>query len=174
MSQPGLSAVRKRLPWIVAGLLLVIAAWLSFSPDEPVDHERRIRDALARTALAAEQQDLDGVLEFVSENFKNDAGDQNALRAFLFVQLRRGAWRKIFLVDTDVHLTPGEPVTHATVSTGAVIAGVDTIKRVEDLEEGDHRAGSYRIDLELALEDGAWRAISANHRDADLEDLLGL
>lgn len=162
--------MRKLLILAGAAILVVFVA-MKLRGGKRADPESEIRAALAAATAAAEAQDLKGVMAVVSRDFASTLGDRQTLNGFLFVELRRGAWQKVFLVGTRVAVDPGEPPTTAKVKTGVVLAGANA-QKPEDVLPG--RGGIYQFDLDFVREDDAWRVIGATYRESDLAGLLGL
>lgn len=160
--------------WLLFATVAGLVAWLMLRGGSPPDGpEERIRTTLKQAAKAAEEKDIKGVMAIVSQDFRNDEGDRNTLKAFLFLKMQQGAWRRVFLVDTRVDLHPDSPPHRARVSTGAVLASGAEVQTLADV--APENAGVYRIDLEMLEEnDGQWRVVNAKHQATDLSGLLGL
>jgi len=87
----------------------------------------------------------------------------------VFVYVRRGDWRRIFLVDTSIELDGDE--RGARVHTSAVLASGDDLESVTDVVPTN--AATYKFDMRLECEDDdEWRVVSARYERADLGGLL--
>lgn len=138
-----------------AGLAAAALVWL-LTGGEPASPEARVRAALDSAVEAAEAQDLGGVLDVVSDRFHGRGYDKDRLKGMLFVQLRRGSWRKVVLTGTEVTLASP---TVADVRTSAVLAR----------GEGLAPTNADRWDFGLTFEredDGAWRIVRAEWKRA--------
>lgn len=158
----------------LAGAVVVIVVFATRPTEKPTE---QIKAALSEAARAAENQDLGGVMEIVSQDFRGDLGGEqagrSAVQGFLFLQLRRGAWNKVFLTDVDVELGPGPDVTSADVTAHVVLASGANLKTLADVVP--ERAGTYKITMTMQKEDGdEWRATSAKYTATDVKSLIGV
>lgn len=148
---------------VAAALLLVV-----LTQSRTDDPEAEIRRMLQRAATAAEQKDLGGIIKTWSKDFTAHRMSRNQAKGFVFANLNRGQWSRVFLVSTDVDL---ESETTAKVSTGAVLARGDAIERLEQLSEAT-RADAFRFDLDVVHEDGEWKVKRARYKRAGVKELL--
>ena len=163
---------RRLIAAIAGGIIIVIGlvVWLSGGEDDP---KKQIMAVIERTTLAAEERNLGGVMEAVSEGFVGPyAMKKDELRRFIFARLYRGEWRRIFVVGTEITL---EDDTHAKVKTGAVLVRGEGIDKLEDFTK-ETKADSLRFELDFVKEDDDWRVVKSTYRrstpDELLEDLL--
>lgn len=153
---------------IVAGLAFAVVIAIVLGRDSEVDHEALIRAVINRAIAATEAHDLPGILEHVSDRFSSREMDKKGLKGLLFVQLRRGAWRKVFLTDADIDLPEDEDPKTARVRLAAVLA---TGREIEDLEDViPTNAAKYRFDLAFEREaDDEWRVTAATYEQIALD-----
>ena len=145
----------------LSGIILVLAL-VVLSRRGNDDPEARIRAAINDGIEAAEAQDLSGVMEVVSERFKSRTMDRDQLKGMLFIQLRRGAWRRVFLTDAEITLGDEVPVTTAKVKLEALLASGKEVKTIEDVVPTN--AAKYQFDLIFENEDDTWRVVSAEYK----------
>jgi hypothetical protein len=158
---------RMKKKGVIALLAAALAGgvfWLAREPDDP---ETRIRAVIAAVIAAAEQRDLGGIMKHVSRDFRSPELDRNELKGLLFVELRRGDWRRVVLVKTVVQLADTE---HARVVLVALLASGDDVLALEDLLRTD--ADTYRFDVTMALEEDEWRVTTAAYEPARAANLL--
>ncbi len=164
-------ACRAVRPWIVIAavvLAAVLVALLLRGREE--DAVTQVRRTLRHAVDAVENQDLGALMDKVSERFRGRGGmNRDGVKGVLFVQLRRGDWRRVFLVDTTIEVDDDQ--RGARVRTGAVLASGDDLRSVVDVAPTN--AATYEFDLRLELEDDdEWRVVSATYQRADLGGLL--
>lgn len=151
------TTLKKAIAGLVA-LVLVLGVILLLKR-KPSDPEAEIRAALQRAAEAAERQDVGGVMEIVSERFKGRGGmDHAEARRYVFAALRMGAWRRVFLIRTTVHLDGDRA---ADVKTHAILARGEKVEKPEDVVPTN--AETLRFDLRFEKEDGKWRTVSGEY-----------
>ncbi len=149
-----------RLVLVLLAAAIAALVWWRSRPEDP---EAQIRALLEEVVAAAERRDLGGILTHVSEGFRGQGMNRDQLKGLLFVELRRGAWRKVVLYQTEIALAPDQ--RRAQVDTLALLAAGEQVKSLTDLvpTSGDQ----YRFRLELAREeDGVWRTTAASYEPA--------
>ena len=152
------------------GVVLALAvggATYALWPRAEDSPEERIRRQVEEMAGAAEERDVGGILEHVSEKFRGEQGmGRDELRGYLAGQVLRGEWVRVLPMDLEVTLA-GED--------GADFSGKFVLARSEGDMAEQARAGSvtaYLITGQLRREDGEWRFVSARHRPIDAADLF--
>lgn len=155
----------------IVAVLAVVSGWLLTRSDneDPAD---RIRQAIRHTIEAAEAQDLGGIMDVVSKHFtaRNKGFDRDGLKGMLYFQLRRGAWRKIFLTDAEIDLDDSDTPTRAEVRLEALLAAGKEVKSITDILPTN--AAKYRFDLVFAREDDdEWRVIAADYKQLPISGL---
>lgn len=130
--------------------------------------EDEIKDLVEEMAQSAEDRDLGGVTDGISERFRaaNGMGKQE-IRQFIAAQVLRGEFVSVIATNLEVTL-----VDEATADfQGRFIFG-----RTEgDLQAQLQRGGmsAYRIDGQLEREqDGRWRFVSAKYAPVDATELF--
>lgn len=158
-------------PWLIIGgvAILVIALVFIFKSPEQ-DAEAQVRQTLREAVAAVEKRDLGALMDRVSHRFKGQGGmDRNGVKGILFVYVRRGDWRRVFLVDTTIEIDDNQ--RGARVRTGAVLASGDNLNSVTDVAPTN--AATYDFDIRLECEDDdEWRVVSAKYERADFSGLL--
>ncbi len=160
-------------PVVVLVLLALAVAVIAFVllRDEPKSPEAQVRASLALAVEAAEKQDLGGLMELVSLRFKSGDLDRNAIKGILFVELRRGSWRRVYLVDTEVEVAAGE--RQAQVRTGALLTAGGAMESLAEVVPKD--AGAYRFAIGMAKEDDdTWRVVSTTYEQVPFNTLIHL
>ena len=159
----------KRTAYILVPAL-VLLAWLLTPPEQP-SPEELIRQALDEMVQAAHDKDLAALMDWISDDFQGQAGDRRALKAYLFLQFQRGAWRRVFLVDTEIEVDAGTEPPTAVVNTQTALATGENVTTLEDAL--DASAGLYSIEITFRREsDGVWRVSSGQHERATAADFL--
>ncbi|HEY3449641.1 MAG TPA: hypothetical protein VGK67_25025 [Myxococcales bacterium] len=148
-----------------AGVLL--AAWLLW-PKKPDDDKALIRAAITRMAEKAAERDVNGILENVSERYQGEGGDKRELKRYLLGYLLRS--EVVTALPANVQFAAPVENGKAKVSFVVLLARKPATK-VEDLRT-EELVGSHRIEAEMEKEDGVWRAVDANRRDASPQDWL--
>lgn len=161
----------RNIALVGVAIAAVAAVVLLASSGEDRSPEEQVRAALLRARQAAEAQDLAGLMAVVSKRVVLRRMDRDELKGFLFAQLRRGQWRKVFLLNTVIRLDPTEASRHATVETDAVLASGAALTSLAQLAGTD--AAAYSFDLRLELEaDDEWRVVRGDYERVGLAELL--
>jgi hypothetical protein len=144
-----------------AGLALS-AALLAGACAEPATPEAQVRAALAELETAAEAGDVGAFDDLVSATYQDGYGhDKRQLADFVrFHVLRHPRGREVILRVRDVQLT-SESTASVMLHAGFAGAGQSTLG-----------ADAYALDVDLALEDDAWRVTWAQWRPAAPAELL--
>jgi hypothetical protein len=145
------------LGWLAATL-----AATALGCAEPETPESRVRAALAEIEAAAEAGDVGAFGELVSDAYRDGYGhDKRALADYVrFHVLRHPRGREVILRVRDIQLT-SETTASVMAHAGFAGAGQDAL-----------RADAYALDLDLALEDDAWRVTWAQWRPVAPAELL--
>ena len=140
-------------------LALALVATACAEPETP---EARVRAALGAIETAAEEGDVGAFRELVSEAYRDDYGnDKQQLADYVrFHVLRNPRGREVILRVRNLQLTSA---TTASVVAHAGFAGAG---------QSALRADAYALDLDLALEDDAWRVTWAQWRPVAPAELL--
>ncbi|NTX04214.1 MULTISPECIES: hypothetical protein [Myxococcus] len=153
----------------VALALMAAGAVLYFWPRrEPGVPEAITRQVITMTR-AAEQKDISGVMEGVSERFKTDGGwDNRQVRGVLTGQVLRGQWVRIFTTNLEVHeVSPTQGDFQARF-----IFGRSQAENLKDLA-ADSVLNAYLIEGTFEKEtDGEWRIVRAKYRPLEASELL--
>ncbi len=139
-----------------------LAVALALGCGEEETPESQVRAALATIEAAAEAGDVGAFDDLVSATYRDAYGhDKRALADYVrFHVLAHPRGREVILRVRDVHLTSE---TTASVTAHAGFAGA---------AQSALRADVYALDLDLALEDDAWRVTYAEWRPAAPAELL--
>jgi hypothetical protein len=129
---------------------------------EPETPESRVRAALAELERAIEAGDIGAFGDGISPQYRDALGhDASAVQNYLRLHvLRNPNGREVMLRIRDVQLTSD---ASASVMLHAGLAGAG---------ESQLRANAYALDLDLALEDDAWRVVWAQWQPAAPAELL--
>jgi len=133
--------------WLAAAALVLVGC------GEPATPEARVKAVIAAGEAAAEERDLAGILELVSENYRDDrGGDREELRQYL---------RGYLVMHQSVHLlTRIDAIEFPYRDYARVQLTVGTLGR--EAAGAIELAGDvYDVALELALEGDEWRVTRA-------------
>jgi ketosteroid isomerase-like protein len=152
------------------GLILALAAGgatYALWPRVEDSPEERIRRMVEEMAGAAEERDVGGILEHISEKFRGEEGmGKDEIRGYIAGHVLRGDWVRVMAMNLEVTLTSED---------GADFSGKFVFARSEEDVPGQARRGSasaYLITGTLRREDGEWRFVSADHREVSAADLF--
>jgi hypothetical protein len=151
------------LALVAAGLVLLL--WPN---EEPPVQEAITRKIIAMTH-AAQEKDVAGVMEGVSERFKAGRGwGKDQVKGVLVAQVLRGQWVRIF--HTGLEVTEVSP-TRGDFSVRFIFARSEA----RELEELARESVVDAWVIEGAFEkeqDGEWRVVEARDRRLDPRDLF--
>ncbi|MFP2934248.1 hypothetical protein ACLESO_55840 [Pyxidicoccus sp. 3LG] len=154
------------------GLALLAAGAVLFFWPRP---EPSVQEAITRVVIemtrAAEEKDVGGVMEHVSERFRSEGGggwDKRQVRGVLTAQVLRGQWVRVFMTNLEVQeVSPTQGDFQVRF-----IFGRSQAERVEDLA-ADSVLNAYLIEGAFEKEeDGEWRVVRAKQRAINPTDLL--
>lgn len=150
--------------------LLAAGAVLFFWPRAEPSVQEAVTRRVVELTRAAEDKDLGGVMEAVSERFRSDRGGwgKKELRGVLASQVLRGQWVRVFMTNLEVQeVSPTQGDFQARF-----IFGRSEAEKVEDLA-ATSVLNAYLIEGTLEKEaDGEWRVVRAAHRPLNPADLL--
>ncbi|GHG74680.1 hypothetical protein [Comamonas sp. JC664] len=158
---------------VVGGGLALLAAGavLYFWPQQEVTVEEAIRRQVVVMTREAEEKNVGGVMEHVSERFRsNGTGGmtKREVRGILTGQVLRGQWVRVFMTNLEVReVSPTEGEFQARF-----IFGRSQAEKLEDLS-ADSVLSAYRIEGAFEKEeDGEWRVVRARPYAISPADLL--
>ncbi|AKQ67611.1 hypothetical protein A176_004523 [Myxococcus hansupus] len=158
---------------VVGGGLALLAAGavLYFWPQQELTVEEAIRRQVVVMTREAEEKNVGGVMEHVSERFRsNGTGGmtKREVRGILTGQVLRGQWVRIFMTNLEVReVSPTEGEFQARF-----IFGRSQAEKLEDLS-ADSVLSAYRIEGAFEKEeDGEWRVVRARPYSISPADLL--
>jgi len=147
---------------------LVLAGLVYALMGEEDDAAARIRKVIDATTAAAEAKELGGIMEGVSEDFVGPyAMKKDELRRFVFAQLHRSEWRRIFVLKPKIELLDE---ARAHVSVAAVLARGDVSTAAEAL--AGTKADAFQFEIDFRDEGGDWRVIGIEYRRANPKELV--
>lgn len=140
-------------------IALLVLAGCGRQPETP---EARVRAALSALEAAAEAGDVGAFRDLVSERYQDPYGhDKQGLTSFLALEvMRSGRGREVVMRVREVKLVSP---TRAAVALHVGLAGAGGSRL---------RGEVYRVELDMGLEDGAWRLIWARWEPAPPSALL--
>jgi hypothetical protein len=160
---------RSRVVGLGLGLLAAALVLFFWPRAEPGVQEAVTRRVVEMTR-AAEEKDVGGVMEAVSERFRSDSGawGKKEVRGVLASQVLRGQWVRIFMTNLEVReVSPTQGDFQARF-----IFGRSQAEKLEDLA-ADSVLNAYLIEGTFEKEaDGEWRVVRAKHRPLNPADLL--
>lgn len=139
----------RHAPW-AASFAILLAACSRTTP------EQEVRAVIAAAESAAEERDLSGVMDLVSDRYSDAAGnDKAAIRALM---------QGFFIVNQSVHLLmrveelefPSEDLATARLTVGMLGR--------QSAEDWAFAADVYEFDVRLIRESDEWRLQSATWR----------
>jgi ketosteroid isomerase-like protein len=149
-------------------VILLLLALLAFSAcSKKMGPEERVREVVRKTADMVRAKDLKGFMRLVSKDYNDDAGnDYKGVKGIVFYQFMRPGALRVFLRDVEVEVR-GEL---ATVDTRAFLVRSKDKDSIVDIIPED--AEGFRFSVVMRLEDGQWRALSANWEAVGMLGLL--
>lgn len=145
---------------IVLLFAVLCAALIAPGCKKPQSDEELIKAMIAETAELARAKDIKGILENVSEEYKDQQGnDRNALKGILFIYFQGYETVGVFVRDTQVTVEGDQ----AQAQVKVILTGgedPDTLGGVVPKS-----GGGYLIDMNLVREDGDWMVIRATWTD---------
>lgn len=150
-----------------AAAAAVVALWLLAGCAGQESPEQQIRTMLDSAARAVEQRALNQVKSFISPDYLDDRQrNRGAVMGLLTGYILRHKSIHLLTQINRIELPqPGQ----ARVSMFVAMAGrpIEAASRLIDV-----RADLFRVDLQLALQEGEWRVESGSWRRADRGDFL--
>ena len=142
--------------WILPGLIVALFFWLLRG--EAQGPEDQVRAVVEQIASGARAGDLEAVVEPVSERYHDEDGlDRQQLVGFVFATLRKH--KQVGVVLGPVGVVLHDPA-HASARFDAALADGVEISSLDLLPDA---AELWHFEVELVLEDGAWRVLSQRH-----------
>lgn len=145
--------------FLIGGLFLLLASC------GQEDDAAAIRGLIREGAELAEKQDIGGLLNLATEDFRARPGDlkRRETRAFLWRAFRYYETFKIHYPRPGIELAEGGESARANVSF-LILKDDHAFKKLKDLfddpeawlEEAGRSADVYHLDLELVKEGGEW------------------
>lgn len=163
-----MTVTRSRVVGLVLALLaggLVLVFWPRSEP--PV--QEAITRKIIEMTRAAEQKDVSGVMEGVSDRFKGGEGwGKDQVKGMLVAQVLRGQWLRIF--HTDLEVTEVSP-TQGDFSVRFIFARSDA-QQLEQLGQ-DAVLNAWQVEGTFEKEqDGQWRVVVARNRRLEPSELF--
>jgi hypothetical protein len=146
---------------------LIVTLLLSPACKKPVSEEDRVKAVINDTAKLAEAKDIKGVLEHISEDYKDPEGnDRNAVKGLLFVYFQQ--YEKVGLFVRDIQVTVEGDEAEAQVKV--ILTGGEDPETIGDVVPAS--AGGYLLDLKLVNEDGEWMVVRGTWTDIGFTNAL--
>ena len=146
---------------------LIVTLLLSPACKKPVSEEDRIKTMINETAKLAEAKDIKGVLEHISEDYKDPEGnDHNAVKGLLFVYFQQ--YEKVGLFVRDIQVTVEGDEAEAQVKV--ILTGGEDPETIGDVVPAS--AGGYLLDLKLLNEGGEWMVVRGTWTDIGFTNAL--
>jgi len=162
------TVTRSRVVGLVLALLaggLVLVFWPRSEP--PV--QEAITRKIIEMTRAAEQKDVSGVMDGVSDRFKSGQGwGKDQVKGVLVAQVLRGQWLRIF--HTDLEVTEVSP-TQGDFSVRFIFARSEA-QQLEQLGQ-DAVLNAWQVEGTFEKEqDGQWRVVVARNRRLEPSELF--
>ena len=163
-----MTVTRSRVVGLVLALLaggLVLVFWPRSEP--PV--QEAITRKIIEMTRAAEQKDVSGVMDGVSDRFKSGQGwGKDQVKGVLVAQVLRGQWLRIF--HTDLEVTEVSP-TQGDFSVRFIFARSEA-QQLEQLGQ-DAVLNAWQVEGTFEKEqDGQWRVVVARNRRLEPSELF--
>lgn len=156
----------KRLPIVLISVALCIA-FIGPGCKKPLSEEDRIRAMITETADLAKEKDIKGVLEHVSEDYKDQEGrDRDALRGVLFIYFKGYEKVGVFVRDIQVTVEGDE----AAAAVKVVLTGGEDPDTLGGIVP--KTGGGYLIDLKLVREGSDWMVVRSTWTDIGFTNAL--
>lgn len=163
MTLPSSRVIGVALALLAAGLVLFL--W----PDPELPVQEAITRKIIAMTHAAEEKDVAGVMEGVSERFKAGRGfSKEQVRGVLVAQVLRGQWVRIF--HTGLEVTEVSP-TRGDFTVRFIFARSEAQELDQLAKESVVDAWSVEGSFEKE-QDGEWRVVEARDRRLDPRDLF--
>ena len=123
--------------------------------------ETQITKMLRQSVTSANEQDLGGLMDNVSDEFVGPytMSKQDAKR-YIFAQLYRKQWHRVFLYDAKIDV---QNETEAKAQIRIAIARGNKIEKLEDLKnKADYDA--FQLKIDLMKNDSKWQVTRAQHQ----------
>ena len=148
-------------------LALLLGMFCMSCGGEDTTPEGRIRAGVDGAVEAAKDRDVLGIRSFISESYRDDMGQgKDAVGLLLSAHLKRPTFLHIFHKVKSVSVDPS-----GTAEAVVMVAfGTKEIPGAESLVEVN--ADVYRIELDLADEEGTWRVTGATWKQGKATDFL--
>jgi hypothetical protein len=163
-----LTLSRSRVVGLALALLaggLVLALW----PRAELSVQEAITRKIIQMTRAAEQKDVGGLMEGVSEHFKSAQGwSKEQVRGLMVAQVLRGQWVRIF--HTDLEVTEVSP-TRGDFSVKFIFARSEAQELEQLARESVINAWLVEGSFEKE-QDGEWRVVVARNRQLDPTELF--
>jgi hypothetical protein len=129
--------------------------------------QERIRTLVSSMQSAIERGSLGDASELLAENYRDNVhADRKAAIRSLFVYLRRNRNIHLFVRVSDIRMQEEGKRARMVAYAAMTAKPVDSPQGLIPL-----KADLYRFDVDLQLDDGEWRFLSARWRPALLSDL---
>lgn len=145
-------------PMVITGIAMTLLMGCSESP------EKAIRERLQSAADGYESGDRTTIVDLVSDQYSDpDGNDKQAVLAAL-AMLAQG--QRLYVAHSVREIQLDEGNRRARVGVHVALAGrpIDSVAAASEM-----RADLYRVDLEMADEEGEWRVVSARWRGQTLK-----
>ena len=148
-------------------LSLYLCLFVIACSDEPDSAEQQIRQFITQAEQRAEQREISGLKELISENYQDDRGlDQKGILRLALVYFMGHSNIHLFTHIKEIHLTRPEQahVKLFAAMTGTVVNSMNEFINI--------RAQLYLFELSLIKEDGDWQVNQARWRRAQINEML--
>lgn len=156
---------RRQLALIAASVVIAIVGVRWLGRERPTDEEQ-IRARFLGAARAAEEKQIGGVMEVVSERFSGRDLDKQGVKRLVAGMVLRGDWVAVSVAGVAVSVRGDVARANLDIVTARSGKG----KAVADLLPQE--AAAHRLTCRLEREDGDWRVVTAEWEQIPLGDAL--
>ena len=124
---------------------------------ESISVEEQVTGVLAEIITNAEQRNVGGILDHISDTFSGTSGSKRSLQALLETRLHRTAWTHIITFD-ETFTESGDAVT-VDLIVALLKASTRSDVKIQDLQK--HAFGVYDVAATFTREGGRWLVTEA-------------
>ena len=157
---------RFRLPvMLLLSICMVFLSSLSCQRDR--SDEDLIREMIDEAAGAAVEKDIKGVIENVSDSYKDEYGnDRDALKGLLFVYFRQYERINVYVRDAEISVEGNR----AEANVKVVFTGGENLEDIGDMVPSS--GGGYLLEMKLEKESGDWMVTRSRWTDIGFMEAL--
>lgn len=147
----------------IAVAALAVAAWLIFRGGAALlPPEQAVSQTIDELVAAADARNAGAIVDKLSPDFDSPGIDRQQAKAMITMQLQRGSWSRVFIVDQQVKQ---ENTHYVRAKLTTVLARGGKVDSLEDVIP--ESAGAFAFDILFRLEDEEWMIYSVTWKRVD-------